>query len=38
VVAVMGESALIAASYFVFRLRDVWIELELKMRNRARTV
>jgi O-antigen/teichoic acid export membrane protein len=38
VVAVIGETALIAASFFVFRLRDVWIELELKMRNRARTV
>ena len=36
VVAVMGETALIAASFFVFRLRDAWVEFEQKVRRRER--
>jgi O-antigen/teichoic acid export membrane protein len=36
VAAVAGELILIAESYFVFGLKDVWIEFEQKMRLRAR--
>jgi O-antigen/teichoic acid export membrane protein len=34
--AVTAEILLIAASYFVFRLKDVWSEFRLKLRQRAR--
>jgi O-antigen/teichoic acid export membrane protein len=37
-VAVAGELMLIVESYFVFGLKDVWIEFEQKMRLRARPV
>jgi hypothetical protein len=35
-VAVAGGILLIAESYFVFGLKDLWIELEKKMRQSAR--
>jgi O-antigen/teichoic acid export membrane protein len=35
-VAVIGELMLIVESYFVFGLKDLWIELERKVRFRAR--
>jgi O-antigen/teichoic acid export membrane protein len=35
-VAIAGMLGLVAESYFVFGLRDVWVEFEQKMRLRAR--
>jgi O-antigen/teichoic acid export membrane protein len=35
-VAVIGEAMVILATFFVFRLRDAWIEVEQKVRGRPR--